>query len=224
MNKKRVVNKSLLIILLLSLLFLGSLSLNILQLIKYSNYVNNDNMKNIVFFGDSLTAGYDISKFFSNEYVVNSGINGNKTEDLIKRINEDLYSYNPSKVFLLIGINDLTKGNDAEDVLSNIKFIINDIKDNRGNAKIYVQSLYPVNEEVVKDHSNENIRKLKNEQVLKLNKNLRKLCNDENVIYINVYDQLIDKTGNLKKSYTTDGLHLTNLGYLKVTSVLKKYI
>ena len=36
--------------------------------------------------------------------------------------------------------------------------------------------------------------------------------------------KLLDKEGNLKELYTKDGLHLNNLGYLKVTSVLKEYV
>ena len=54
-----------------------------------------DNIKeqdeNIVFYGDSITEGYNVKEFYDEFRVVNSGISGNKTEDLINRIDNDLY-------------------------------------------------------------------------------------------------------------------------------------
>ena len=50
------------------------------------------------------------------------------------------------------------------------------------------------------------------------------MCLQNGVTYINVFDSLTDGEGNLKKLYTKEGLHLTNLGYLRVTSVLQEYI
>ena len=50
------------------------------------------------------------------------------------------------------------------------------------------------------------------------------MCEEKNLIYVNVYDKLIDETGNLKLEYTTEGLHLSEEGYKKVTNVLNQYI
>jgi len=44
------------------------------------------------------------------------------------------------------------------------------------------------------------------------------------MIYIDIYSGLINKEGNLKADYTTDGLHLNDLGYFKVTKILEKYV
>lgn len=51
--------------------------------------------ENIVFYGDSITEGYNVKEFFDEYCVVNSGISGNVTKDLIDRIDPDLYDYNP---------------------------------------------------------------------------------------------------------------------------------
>ncbi len=48
--------------------------------------------ENIVFFGDSITEGYNVKEFYDEFRVVNSGISGNITEDLINRIDRDLYN------------------------------------------------------------------------------------------------------------------------------------
>lgn len=34
-----------------------------------------------------------------------------------------------------------------------------------------------------------------------------------NVTFLNIYDNLLDEAGQLKESFTTDGLHLTVAGY-----------
>ena len=88
---------------------------------------NNLKGKKIVFFGDSIT---DTCKSFNKEYpygsgyvsiirgdlhsenkfsdieIFNEGISGNKTEDLLARI-DSVISINPDIVFLLIGVNDI---------------------------------------------------------------------------------------------------------------------
>ena len=56
------------------------------------------------------------------------------------------------------------------------------------------------------------------------NKKLNELCKKYKIKYINVYDKLLNDKGSLKKDYTTDGLHLNDLGYFKVTKVLEKYV
>ena len=37
-------------------------------------------------------------------------------------------------------------------------------------------------------------------------------------------EELVDKEGNLALKYTTEGLHISDLGYLKITKVLYKYL
>lgn len=185
---------------------------------------NDKSMENIIFFGDSLTARYDLEKFYSNKYIINKGINGNQTEDLLNRIDEDVYEYNPSKVILLIGINDLINEVDAKDVLLNIETIINEIRFNRPSAKIYVESLYPVDEQTINAKKSENQVDVFNKDIKTLNGEIEKMCKSNSVTYINMFDILVDNEGKLKKMYSKDGIHLTNLGYLKVTSVLNKYV
>ena len=199
------------IIVLLFILFGISFAFNIINL----RNSKDKSMENIIFFGDSITAGYDLNKYYSNKHIVNKGISGNKTEDLLNRIETDVFQYNPSKVIVLIGINDLTHGVDSDDILLNIESIINEIQLNRPKTKIYIESIYPVGV---------NRKDVDNKAIKDLNIKIKKLCKLSDVIYINVFDHLIDKEGNLKKTYTRDDLHLTNLGYLKVTSVLSEYV
>ena len=53
---------------------------------------------------------------------------------------------------------------------------------------------------------------------------LKILCKENKIQYIDVYNSLLDNDGNLKDIYTNEGLHLSDLGYFKVTTSLNKYI
>ena len=220
-NKNKLFNKIVLII--ISLLLVISLVINILNF-KQSRLVEYKNDENIVFFGDSITYGYDVKKFYPSNNVINSGINGNKTEDLINRIDSDLYRYNPSKVFLLIGINDLCRYVDEEDILYNIQTIINGIKSNRKYSEIYVESIYPLSHKKFEEQKYEYCSDIDNSKIMKINKKIKEMCIESDVTYIDLYSKLEDGNGELKELYTYEGLHLNDLGYLKVTSVLDKYI
>ena len=61
----------------------------------------------VVFFGDSITDNCDLEKYYPGIYAFNREISGNTTEDLLKRMKVSVYDAHPSKVVLLIGINDM---------------------------------------------------------------------------------------------------------------------
>lgn len=184
--------------------------------------VKFDANDNFLFLGDSITELYPLEEYYDNLPVVNSGISGNKTTDILNDMKTRVYQYNPTKVFLLIGTNDLNSTDeDIVDVtFDNIKEIINEIKENRSNTTIYVESVYPVNSVI----ENNVVTNRTNKKVKELNKKLSNYCNKENCEYINLYDDLIDEEGNLKTEYTEDGLHLNSLGYVVITRELLPYL
>ena len=103
----------------------------------------------------------------------------------------------------------------------NIEAIVSNIRVNRPEARIFVESIYPVNENLInkdKEH------KVYNKNIKSINKRIKQMCSKNGAVYINVFDSLTDKEGNLKELYTKDGLHINNLGYLRVTFVLQKRI
>ncbi len=180
--------------------------------------------QNIVFFGDSITEAYKVEEFFPDTFVVNSGIGGNKSDQLLERIDEDLYVYNPSKVFILIGINDLNSGVSQEDILNNIQKVVNGIKINRKYAEIYIESIYPINWDMFDDLKFSFNKDITNDTIKEINSKIKTICEENDINYIDVFSSLVDDNGSLKEAYSKEGLHLTDLGYFKVTKVLEKYI
>lgn len=174
---------------------------------------------NYLFLGDSLTDYFDLETYFPGQPVVNSGIAGNTTDQILASMKTRVYDYNPSKIFLLIGTNDLRDGKAQEAVVQNVEKIIEEIQTNHKQAEIFVESLYPVNGSV---SSAVGVRS--NEAIQNINAQLEKYCKKKNLTYIDMYSKLQDEQGNLQTQYTVDGLHLNDEGYQIVAGVLQKYM
>ena len=175
---------------------------------------------NYLFLGDSITDFYDLDKYYKDLPVVNSGISGNTTDDILKDMKKRVYQYNPSKVFLLIGTNDLDLKHSKEDVIGNIEKILEEIKSNRPKAELYLESIYPVNHDIRRNNAGNR----KNSDIKEINEKLEDYCEDNDITYIDMYDLLKDDDDNLKEEYTKDGLHLSDKGYEVVTKEIKQII
>lgn len=182
---------------------------------------------NIVLLGDSITDFYDLDKYYgSEELIVNSGINGNKTNDILDNIRNRVYAYNPSKIFLLIGVNDiLYEDATPEEVSGKIEKIVSEINKKLPNTKIYIESIYPVNNDWKNNHDNSAKDATEtNDRIIETNNLLKKYCKENDLKYINVYSSLVDENNSLKSDYTDDGLHPNQNGYEVITKILKKYM
>lgn len=171
---------------------------------------------NFVFLGDSITEQYNLEEFYEKLPTVNSGIGGNKTDDILSDMENRVYKYNPTKVILLIGTNDIIDHKEVDEVFNNINKIIKNIEENRALTKIYVESVYPSRI----DYKDEDYK----DKVNELNKKIEKKYKDTDVVYIDINSHLKDDDGQLKKEYTADGLHLNTKGYIKVTKLLLPYL
>jgi len=178
----------------------------------------------IVFIGDSHTEFFALEEYFPGFPVLNRGIYGDTTYGVKKRLDESVLNLNPSKVFLLIGANDINKTNDLNEVIvGNIKDIIYQIRNVIPDTTVYLQSLYPVNPSG-KNSSRIDIFKLNNERISSINLLLENICNGEDIIYIDMFSQLTDKSGQLYEEFTIEGLHLNAAGYGFVAEALRPYV
>ena len=175
----------------------------------------------IIFLGDSITHRYDLKKYYDNKNIINQGIVGNTTKDVLERLQTGVYDYNVKKVILLIGTNDI--GN-QEDPIENIKLIINKIKSHDNSIEIIVESIYPINNTKNSKIKKDVVGTRNNEKIKETNKKIKEICKEKNITYVNVYEELTDKNGNLKLEYTVEGLHISDEGYKKITNVLSKYV
>lgn len=175
----------------------------------------------IVFAGDSITDFYDLGQYYQydNKILVNSGVSGYRTTNIINKFKNLIEQHKADKLFLMIGTNDLGGGIERDEVISNIKHIIEMTKSQSPDTKIYLESIYPINSS--KRSSKE---KRNNEDIRYINIQLKKYCEENDITYLEVYSLLADANGELKGEYTEDGLHLNSAGYDVVTNYLKSYV
>ena len=162
----------------------------------------------IIFLGNSITEGGQWHQLTDNKTKINRGIGGDVTFGILNRLDE-IISHQPSKVFILIGINDISKDFPDAVILNNYKKIVQKLKLKLPNTKIYIQSLLPVNPFYPKFPQHYD----KGNHVISVNKSLQELASAEAVYFINLYPLYLDKAGNLDAKFTGDGLHLNAEGY-----------
>jgi lysophospholipase L1-like esterase len=170
----------------------------------------------IIFLGNSITEGGDWKKLTGDTSIVNRGIGGDVTFGILNRL-DDIIIRKPSKLFILIGINDIAKDFPIDVIVDNYIKIIRGIRSGSPQTKIYVQSLFPVNSAYRKFPQHYD----KTDYVLKLNSRLRALCDLEKVGFVDLYPLLL-KDGALNSACTYDGLHLNQQGYEKWVKFLKE--
>ena len=170
--------------------------------------------KNYVFLGDHVFSNYDLTKYISEDKVVNSSDEDDTSELLLKNIKDRVLVYNPSDVFISTGSNDYIKGLTNEEILTNLSGIIDEIKTNRSLSNIYVLSVLPVGK---------NSKSRNNETISNLNESIKVLCEENEINYIDLYSLLIDEEGYLKEEYSKDGLNLNEEGYSVVTMTLSEF-
>lgn len=190
----------------------------------YTLKETNKNYTNYLFLGDSITDYYDLDKYYEGYKVVNSGVSGNQTSDILDDLKKRAYVYNPSTIFLLIGTNDYIHDKKEDETINNIKEIVDNLNKNLPNAKIYLESIYPINNTDDKKIFKSVVNVRNNTSIKKINSELKKYCNDKNCTYLDMYSLLEDKDGNLKLEYTKEGLHMSDKGYEVITKELMKYM
>jgi lysophospholipase L1-like esterase len=162
----------------------------------------------IVFLGNSITEMGDWKKLTGDSTVINRGIGGDITFGMLKRLDEVL-NRKPSKIFLLIGINDIGKDIPPTVIAENIKKIIRRIQVESPATKIILQNLIPVNPSINRFPQHYD----KQSKVIETNKLLIQVAKETKVPLVDLNQLFRDNKGNLQEKYTNDGLHINTAGY-----------
>jgi lysophospholipase L1-like esterase len=181
----------------------------------------------IVFAGDSITEQFNIHELLkSDKPMYNRGIGGETTDGVLEKLNDVVLDLEPSKVFLLIGTNDLGNGKKPDEVAGNIEVICSRIRGALPRTQLHVLSIYPVNRSVqTKNFGTASVVGLRsNEDIRDINLMVREFAVANECYYIDLYSRLVDEEGDLKADYTYDGLHLNVKGYKVVSQEIQPYV
>ena len=162
----------------------------------------------IIFVGNSITEMARWDKLVGDSTTINRGIGGDITFGLLRRL-DDITSRQPSKLFLLIGINDIGKDIPDAVIAENVRKIIERIQRESSQTKIYLESILPVNPDLqgFPQHYD------KSPHIVTTNQLLQGVARDTGVEFIDSYSLFNDGSGRLKKEYALDGLHINLAGY-----------
>lgn len=183
--------------------------------------INNQTVQEgaIVFTGDSIVEFFPLKKHLGRDYpLVNRGVAGSDTYWLLENLRTQVWELLPSKVFILIGTNDIGLGHSQSEIIANITDIIAEIRAESYMTEINILSVLPVSEE---DDYIERVKVRNNQAIKALNKTLSVISG---INYIELYDLLVDEKGQLASSFTKDGLHLTDQAYAKISKTIKLYL
>jgi lysophospholipase L1-like esterase len=187
--------------------------------VQKSHYENLPDTKNeIIFLGDSITDFARWSEMFQNVNIKNRGIRADRTDGVLNRLDEIVSSL-PGKVFIMIGVNDLIRKRDISVIISNYDNILKLIQKKSPQTKIFVQSVLPVNTDIRHRLSRE-----VNNDIIRLNANLKEMCTQYGINYIDLFPLFADEKNKLKKEYTIDGLHPNGKGYMVWKSGIEIYV
>ena len=171
----------------------------------------------VIFLGNSITEMGDWKKATGDTTVINRGIGGDITYGILKRL-KDITDRQPSKVFLLIGINDI--GKDIPDALiaDNDLKIVREIHSKSPKTQIYVESVLPVNSTMPNFPQHYD----KEEHVVALNKLLQANAAAGGYTYVDIFHLFVDADGRLQSQLTYEGLHVKPPAYVIWVDYLKK--
>jgi lysophospholipase L1-like esterase len=161
----------------------------------------------IVLVGNSLIFWSEFNNILDNPNIKNHGIPGDNTFGVLQRLDR-IASDKPSKIFILIGLNDLSKGAPISVMIENYKRMVEKIKRISPQTIIYLLSIFPTNEVFGKleDHYHHD------KEIVQVNEAMKDLALKSNIVYVDIYRHFVDKNGRLIKSLTWDGVHLNLKG------------
>lgn len=185
------------------------------KIAQFKSYANASS--DIVFLGNSITAGTDWNELLQLPQARNRGISGDITFGVLERLDEVIEGH-PAKVFILIGINDISRNIPDSIISQNHRKIVQRIKKGSPHTKIYLQTLLPVNNTFTKFPNHYN----KDQHIKAVNDELKNIATQEHVLLVDLHPAFMDKEGKLNATLTEDGLHLNPKGYKVWADVLQK--
>lgn len=177
---------------------------------KYAQYAEEnqtfaDYEVDVAFLGDSLTDGYDLSKYYPQFVTANRGIGGETTFGLESRMALSAYELKPKVVVMLIGANNI------DTMFENYESILKGLQQNLPDTQVVLISLSAMG----RDWAHKNHLAAYN------NVKIKALAEEYGFYYIDIFTPLLDPvTDEIRVEYTTDGAHLTHEGYVVLTEAI----
>lgn len=167
---------------------------------KQSFFRQHGRTYDVVMIGDSITDGAEWEALFPSVNIANRGIFGDTTAGVLARI-DSITSTQADKAFVMIGINDFSRGASVPEVYANYTNIVMQLK--QQDMVVYIQST------ILGGARKADV----NPQIEALNADLKKFAiATDGVTYLDLNAGLA-QNGSLDPQYSRDEVHLNGAGY-----------
>jgi len=181
----------------------------------------------VVFFGDSITYGWDLDASFHDSHFINRGINGQTTSDMLVRFRQDAIDLRPKAVVILAGVNDFGENNAGGDIdkrhkIANVQSNISTMAELAEAHRIrpVFLSLLPINDYT--EHGKLISHLVSADLVAEQNEWLQTFCETHGYLFVDLYSNMVDQRGKLRVELSDDGLHPNKEGYKIMAAVFAR--
>jgi len=171
----------------------------------HNRYLEQTKNKKIdlCFLGDSITQMWPAAlfeKYYGKDGAVNFGIGGDKTQNVLWRLeNGELAGTSPRVIVLLIGTNNLGV-NSPEEIAAGIAAVVKSLRTKFPKTRILLLGIFPKKDNV-------------GEKIAATNAIAAKLDDGKMVRYLDIGSAFLDKERKLRDDVMSDQVHLNRKGY-----------
>lgn len=189
------------------------------EYVRVEKTVNDSYFEDALFIGDSRTEGFMLYSNLSNIHAYCSkGLSisriykdtiVNMEDGRTLTVMEALQEQEFKKIYIMFGVNEL--GWPYDDLFrEQYSKLLRDIRQLQPDAVIYVQNIIPISASRSATDPIYN-----NENVNRFNDMIKAICEEQNVIYLDVASALADENGALPENASSDGIHC-NVEYCNI--------
>ena len=174
------------------------------EIVKRNDSLWNSAQKTIVFTGSSSIRFWkDLQERFPEQQVLNAGFGGSQTIDLWHHLNDLVLRYQPTKVFIYEGDNDIFSKKSPKAILGTTQKIIEKLLMDNPNREVVLISAKP-------SLSRWRLRG----KYKRLNKKLAKYAvANAKVAFVDVWNPMLNRRKVRDDIFVEDGLHMNEKGY-----------
>ena len=163
-----------------------------------------------VFLGDSLTEQGNWAQRFPELEVVNLGVSGDTTEQVLERLDE-VIEKRPDTVVVMVGTNDLAWRRSVEQIVRNMESILWRLHHELPGVRILVQSVLPRDRELA-------------DRVRDINIHVRQFAPTVKAEWVDLWPVFAAEDGEIKTAFSADRLHLNEAGYEAWAETLRSHL
>jgi len=168
----------------------------------------------IVFTGSSsIRFWIDVAQDLQNEKIINRGFGGSEFSDLVENYDRVIKKYNPDKLFIYSGDNDIANGKSAIQTFGDFCTLYGMIKSSLPDTEIFVLSIKP-------SPSRWDFA----EEMVKANSMIKVFCHSKtDISYIDVWNPMISEKDQPESDlFIGDSLHMNANGYKLWTEIVSQ--